>query len=148
MTNKNVAIKGDGTPETGKRIINYLEGLGGVNSSNFGFVGNYYYSLDGNGHIGYTPDIPLGYELATLPEPTPEKTFPREMWVWDDNELRPFKKTVIGLFKDRYVVDVYIEDHWAVYKHAREIDPPKPLTTDEKIADLQKQIDELKNMMK
>ena len=146
MTNKKVAIKGDCTVETGKRIINYLEGLGWVNSSNFGFMGNYYYSLDRNGHIGYTPDIPLGYELITLPEPTPEKTFPREMWVWDRSELYGMAAIVDGMYKGRYMVAD--GGDYDTYKYAKEIEPPKPLTTDEKIADLQKQIDELKKMMK
>lgn len=148
MTNKKVAIKGDMTIETGDRILEYLKGIGGINSQYLNGISNDLYFINSSMDICYCSGgiIPEGYELVTLPEPNSKnKTFPREMWVWDDNELRPHKKTVIGLFKDRYVVDVDFEDNWAVYKHAKEIETPKPLTTDEKIANLQKQIDELKS---
>ena len=86
MTNKNVAIKGDGTAETGKRIIEYLEGIGARNCAH-----------------------------------------------------------CTGSFAVYYYID---DDAFEIYLNAKEIDPPKPITTDEKIADLQKQIDELKNMMR
>ncbi len=148
MTNKKVCIKGDGTEETGKRIINYLEGLGGVNSNCLkGGLAVYYFINDKN-EIYCRYDLPAGYELATLPEPTPEKTFPREMWVWDTYFHNRGKMVVDGMYKDKYIANR--DDRWYVFNYAKEIDSEQtnPLTTDEKIADLQKQIDELKNMMK
>lgn len=153
MTNKKVAILGDGTIETGKRIIKYLEGLGGINSHGCdGHMRSSYYLIDDNNNIDYFTNKPLDYELVTLPElappgyePTYEKTFPREMLVWDEAEVYAIKQTVDGMYKDRYVVkDSQGRQDWEIFKHAKEIELPKPLTTDEKIADLQKQIDELK----
>ena len=146
--NKKVALLGDGTMETGERIIKYLEGLGGINSRGCdGHMRSRYYLIDDNNDIDYFTNKPLDYELVTLPEPNSKnKTFPREMWVWDEIEVYAVKQTVDGMYKDRYVVsDSQGRKDWKIFKHAKEIEPPKPLTTDEKIADLQKQINELKS---
>ena len=63
MTNNNVAIKGDGTPETGNRIINYLEGLGSMNSNCLkGGLAVYYFINDKN-EICSRYNLPAGYEL-------------------------------------------------------------------------------------
>ena len=142
---KKVCIKGDGTEKTGKRIIEYLEGLGGVNKNGYYGDSKHKYYIDYNGCIrNNTP--PSDYELITIPEQTPEKTFPREMWVWDDSRHNRQKEIVDGMYKDKYIARR--KDEWFVFNYAKEIEPPKPLTTDEKIADLQRQIDELKQSMK
>ena len=134
---KKVCIKSDGTFETGSRIIEYLEGLGSVNIDCLKGGLSVYYCINDKNEIYCRSSFPAGYELITLPEPTPEKTFPREMWVWDDNELWPYKKTVIGLFKDRYVADIDFDDIWSIYKHAKEIEPPKPIIyTEEEVLKL------------
>lgn len=147
---KKVCIKGDGTEETGKRIIEYFVSFGGLNTGlNTGATVYYYYINDNI--IVVDSEIPIDYELITLPESTPEKTFPREMLVWDENESRAIKYWVKGVFEGRYVVMAYPNNpdcNWVVFNYAKEIEPPKPLTTDEKIANLQKQIDELKQQIR
>ena len=55
-----VAYKGDGTKETGKKIIDALERLGGINYYDYKGTGDYYYVIS---------EIPSNIErLITLPK--------------------------------------------------------------------------------
>lgn len=68
--NKKIVIKGDGTPEYGKRIINYLKALGGINTLNVvgythGFIG-YYYFIDNDNTINCKRSLPIDYTLIDL----------------------------------------------------------------------------------
>lgn len=144
---KKVCIKSDGTFETGSRIIEYLEGLGSVNIDCLKGGLSVYYCINDKNEIYCRSSFPAGYELITLPEPTPEKTFPREMWVWERYETYASRAIVDGMYKDRYVV--VTDGDWEICKHAKEIDPPKPIIyTEEEVLKLCKRSYNLKTIDK
>ena len=61
-----ITLKGDGTLETGEKIITRLRSLGASNSHNYtGFVNAYYY-INCIGDITNTIYFPVGYKLVTL----------------------------------------------------------------------------------
>ena len=64
---KKVAIKGDDTAETGRKIIEYLEGLGGVNYYGLNGRSIVYYLIDSNGRINGEVELPDTHTLITLP---------------------------------------------------------------------------------
>ena len=67
--NLKVAIKGDGTKEYGKRIINYLEFLGARNRLNFDGINPHFWCItdpDFKPWIGAYESPPSGYTLITL----------------------------------------------------------------------------------
>lgn len=65
-----IAYKGDGTKETGKKIIAELERLGGVNYYCHGGIGDSYYHIDKTGNRIYSsPILPLAYTLTQLASP-------------------------------------------------------------------------------
>ena len=59
-----VAYKGDGTKEVGKKIIDELERLGGVNyHCKSGISSNYYYIDKTDNRIYYSINLPKTYTL-------------------------------------------------------------------------------------
>ena len=65
--NNKVCFKGDGTNETGDKIINELIKLGGKNVSDYGGnSNNRYYYINDKGNVSMEYDIPKGYELVSL----------------------------------------------------------------------------------
>jgi hypothetical protein len=79
---KKVAYKGDRNVETGKKIIDKLEILGGENEEQFmGFGDGYYYIGEDNViSIGYK--LPDGYTLENVYEWKPR--FGEEVFAWDE----------------------------------------------------------------
>jgi len=66
--NNKVCFKSDGTNETGDKIINELERLGGKNVSGYsGNSNNRYYCINDKGNVDMEYDIPEGYTLTNLP---------------------------------------------------------------------------------
>lgn len=62
-----VAFKGDGTKETGKKIIAKLEKLGGINYWEYRGTGDYYYVIDStNSKIVRTDTLPKNRTLILL----------------------------------------------------------------------------------
>jgi len=105
--NVNICLKGDSTKEIGKRIIKYLESIGGSNVNLYrGDSLAYYFIRDGiitgGGHI------PPGYVLINLPEEKPEeKPFPKWMWVKDSiKDKEPLKRFVVFIDKNDKAVCV------------------------------------------
>ena len=64
---KKVAIKGDGTEATGRKIIEYLKGLGGVNEIEANGHSKAYYLINVNGCIDCAFQLPDTHTLITLP---------------------------------------------------------------------------------
>ncbi|MFW6248206.1 MAG: hypothetical protein ACOC4J_00380 [Bacteroidota bacterium] len=88
------------------------------------------YCLDDNLFFNWTDE---------MLEPVEEKTFPREMLVWDDNESKSLPKKVIfynhgnkfpWLVESESTSGIYIG-----YKHAKEIEPQQVELTLEDIAE-------------
>ena len=62
-----VTYKGDGTKEVGKKIIDELERLGGINYWNYKGTGDYYYVIDStNSKIVRTETLPKNRTLILL----------------------------------------------------------------------------------
>lgn len=62
-----VTYKGDGTKETGKKIIDELKRLGGVNFWNYKGTGDYYYVIDStNSKIELTETPPKNRTVILL----------------------------------------------------------------------------------
>lgn len=117
--------KSDGTKEIGAKIIAKLESLGCINGR--GYLGdslnNPYYYIDKNGIISNFEGIPDGYTLCSL-----EKTFPREMWVWDEDEKKKYKLIVeafVPSLEYPYLVIKTSNGRYDGFKHAKEIEEPK-----------------------
>jgi hypothetical protein len=67
VDNNKVCFKGDGTDNTGIKIIDELERLGGKNVSDYGGnANNRYYYINDKGNVSMEYDIPQGYELVSL----------------------------------------------------------------------------------
>jgi hypothetical protein len=67
VDNNKVCFKGDGTDNTGIKIIDELERLGGKNVSDYGGnSNNRYYYINDKGNVSMEYDIPQGYELVSL----------------------------------------------------------------------------------
>jgi hypothetical protein len=67
--NKNICFKSDGTEETGKKIIEELEKLGGINKGEYNGESNgRYYFINYKGNLDMEFSIPEGYELISLKE--------------------------------------------------------------------------------
>lgn len=82
-----VCIKGDGTKEYGKKIIEYLEGLGGKNGPfEFKAYGNNYYHIKENGSISFENQIPEGYTEISLKSESLEDRVARL-----ENEIKQLK---------------------------------------------------------
>jgi hypothetical protein len=65
--NNKVCFKGDGTEETGIKIINELIRLGGKNPSDYyGTSNGRYYYINDKGNVSMEYDIPQDYELVNL----------------------------------------------------------------------------------
>ena len=64
-----VTIKSDGTATHGRKIINYLISLGGVNKLGHAGSsgGSYYYISEASGNIVFSSGKPTGYTRITLP---------------------------------------------------------------------------------
>ena len=65
--NNKVCFKGDGTYETGTKIINELIRLGGKNVGVWGDSKGNYYCINDKGNVSMEFDIPKGYTLTELP---------------------------------------------------------------------------------
>ena len=61
-----IAFKGDGTLETGEKIITRLKSLGGSNPINHKGTGTIYYCINSVGNINIKNHIPEKYKLVTL----------------------------------------------------------------------------------
>lgn len=73
--NKNICFKGDGTIETGKKIINALEKLGGKNMWNMNGQGQFVYLISKDNSIKSSIfGIPDGYELKDIHTYNPQLT--------------------------------------------------------------------------
>jgi hypothetical protein len=154
---KKIAIKGDGTEETGKKIIKYLESLGGVNTDNrCGDSNGCYYINDMHNAIRFSPmHIPIGYTLITLPQ---ELTFPRRMLVSNDNGcVKTWDNRIVLLEKGGFYHAVgfgyeeefcdnsraYVVDKWS---HAKEL--PQESESDVQIRELEAQIAQISETIK
>lgn len=98
--NEKVCFKGDGTTDTGIKIINALVKLGGkIPIGMSGCTANYYFIKWG---VEWSQTIPEGYILANPDDYLNEKPYPRWMWVSDKDEKEAKscnKEYVIGKFK-------------------------------------------------
>ena len=54
MENKKIGFKGDGTVETGEKIIKHLKDLGGINYDDLSGAYRSYYYIDHNNKISKT----------------------------------------------------------------------------------------------
>ena len=62
-----IALKSDGTEETGDKIIGKLISLGGINKDGYRAYSNLnYYFITYEGIIDYEYILPRGYKLVTL----------------------------------------------------------------------------------
>jgi hypothetical protein len=85
MNNK-IAFESDGSIETGAKIIEALEGLGGLNMHFLdAATSDLYYFINDNREIVNDIDFPVGYTLQEINnyEPTPKSEFPQVMRVSD-----------------------------------------------------------------
>ena len=133
--------------EHGKKVIEYLESIGGVNGRKYeGRCIGCYYFIDLSGTISYNYNLPPGYTAITLPE---EKTFPRKMLVWDNIYAIPVERIVITdlgeNFQNRYVVEAFeplIDNKKRVicYNFAKEIPEPEEMTLEQVCKELGKEI--------
>ena len=161
MKYTNVCLKGDGTIETGKKIIKHLKILGGIlDLSNF-IASNKdsYYFIKREGIITCENFQPPGYILIDLPE---EKPLPKWMWVWDGSEKLAVKRYVISQLKNNHYIALansaleecseyqeYLDGGLGYmlypYLHAKDIEAESPLlkeleTLKQRIAKIEKQI--------
>ena len=113
MKNTNVCIKGDGSHETGSKLIKYLKSLGGITYLEMnGTVDNaYYFITKNNNFIAYTYEKPDGYTLIDLPEDKPEdkpEESPLPKWMWVGNSTDTLYKRFV-LFIDKNGMAVAID---------------------------------------
>jgi hypothetical protein len=158
---KKIAIKGDGTEETGKKIIKYLESLGGDNCIYLsGCSLRYYYINDAGRICGDILKCPIGYTLIPLPSEPQEPTFPRRMLVSNepDGGLDGFEERTVLFEKDGFYHAVSIESEsdykndsfrdYCVYKwnYAKEL--PKESESEVQIRELQAQVAQISETIK
>lgn len=98
-----VCFKGDGTKETGAKIIKALKMLGGENIKGYNGKSIDYYFTRNSEEILTLSMIPKDYILANPDDYLKEeKPYPKWMWVGDKDEKEAKscnKKYVIGKFK-------------------------------------------------
>lgn len=122
-----IAIKGDGTPERGRKIIEFF-GNHGVDVLNFdkNAPRNYYYFVNSDNILLGKPTPPEDKILIDLPFNGQEHPkLPCEMLVWDDDESRAHKRVVLWINphgKDVYPVKVVRNEHIESYKRGEEYD--------------------------
>lgn len=116
-----VAIRGDGTPERGRKIIEFF-GNHGVDVLNFdkNAPRNYYYFVNSDNLLLNKPTPPEDKILIDLPfngQEHPE--LPCEMLVWDDDESITDKRIVLWINphgKDEFPVKVVSYDDTESFK--------------------------------
>lgn len=118
----NLAIKGDGTKETGINIIKYLEIFGAKNKHEFDGTFRYlYYYINKNNVIDISKTIPIGYFICTFKKAIPPKSkFPKQMLCWNTAKTKPQIDIVFGYFLERKSEFKYIGNsrNW---RYAREL---------------------------
>ena len=140
--NKEICIKGDGTEEYGKKIILYLESLGGYNLNWFNGSDKNYYYINLHNIIGISGEIPSGYTEISL-----KKEFPRKMLV-SDNHLDWTERLVLGIFDIEYDKPVCAEYYnparskksVITWRYAKEIEIVEEMTLEEVCEKLGKKI--------
>jgi len=79
--------------------------------------------------------------------PNPFKTeYPKEMLVWDDDEIPPRKVKIEGVFKGQFM-ELNCYGWYVGYKNAKDIET-KPKTINEKIKELENIIEETQKALK
>lgn len=103
--------------EHGKKVVEYLISKGASNKNNRrGVMKGMYYFVDNDGSIWNSWYLPDGYTETFLPE-----EYPKEMWVWDDDEWDKRKRTVFGKFMGLYMVE-NVTNVFIGYRNASDIE--------------------------
>jgi hypothetical protein len=93
VTQNKVAIKSDGTPNKGKKIISFLESLGGNIWPFFRGIGVYYY-INKWDNITYDNYIPSGYVEIQLPGETQVERNPKRVAIKSDGTVEMGMKII------------------------------------------------------
>lgn len=94
--NTKVAIK-QLSNEHGKKVVSYLESIGGNNEQDLcGNVYNYYYFVNAFGNIDCSIKIPFDYTEITLPNQSEGEL----MWVWDGDGKNPKDRKRIVIWRN------------------------------------------------
>lgn len=165
-TNVDPYVKWDNTcikvlsKEHGAKVIEFWKSVGIHTSGMIGNVINDHYGLFDGDFNGFTSKKYwenkriLTLEEAIAIRDSETKTFPREMYVWNNDSSGLIKRNVVFIVKDhcnKYNVMTYNNGVWTSYQHAMEIDEYEAMNKNKELLDeisnTKKQMNELNDKL-